>query len=132
MLRPHPHPYRMSHHALQSRYLRHHLQLPRGFQSDRWSETLLEHLVSIHLHHLRHARRKLPPLLHARQQLLLSTRPSRSGSASKIGRGHRILDRQIDSHAPAGDMACAASPMHSRPGRCHFRSRLICTVSSLI
>ncbi len=33
---------------------------------------------------------------------------------------------------PAGDMAWAASPMHSNPGRCHCRRRLICTDSNLI
>ena len=31
---------------------------------------------------------------------------------------------------PTGDIACAASPMHSRPGRVHRFSRLIATVSS--
>jgi len=30
---------------------------------------------------------------------------------------------------PIGDIACALSPMHSRPGRCHRRSRLVCTDS---
>ena len=32
---------------------------------------------------------------------------------------------------PTGDMACAASPMHSRPGRYQVRSRSMLTVSSL-
>src|SRR5579863_7437419 len=33
---------------------------------------------------------------------------------------------------PAGDMAWAASPMQSKPGRYHWRRRLICTVRILI
>ena len=33
---------------------------------------------------------------------------------------------------PAGDIACAQSPMQSRPSRAQRRSRLICTVSSRI
>src|SRR5687768_3362422 len=32
---------------------------------------------------------------------------------------------------PTGDMACAASPMHRRPGRYHRRNRSTCTVKSL-
>ena len=31
---------------------------------------------------------------------------------------------------PTGDMACAASPMHKRPGRNHWRSRATATVKS--
>jgi hypothetical protein len=31
---------------------------------------------------------------------------------------------------PAGDMACAASPMHASPGRYHYRKRSTLTVNS--
>ncbi len=60
------------------------------------------------------------------------TYPPRSGAANTFAAATASWIARLIPTPPAGDIACAASPMHSRPGRCHRRSRLICTVSNLI
>jgi len=42
-----------------------------------------------------------------------------------------ILDRQVDAHPADGDMAWAASPMHSSPSRCHLCNRFSRTSRNL-
>ena len=40
-----------------------------------------------------------------------------------VARRDGVLDRHVDADAASGDMACAASPMHSSPSVCQRRSR---------
>jgi hypothetical protein len=48
---------------------------------------------------------------------LVGRRPPFAQRRGKQVRGsHRVLDREVDADAAHGDIACAASPMQSRPG----------------
>ena len=67
--------------------------------------------------------------LHLAQQLHLEPAPAQR-QCEDIRRDDRILNSEIDAHAAHGDMAWAASPIHSTPGLYQRFSRSTRTVSS--
>lgn len=58
----------------------------------------------------------IAPALHAQQIASAAADAVAQRRDQGVGGGHRVLNRQVDAHALIGDMACAASPMHSTPG----------------
>ena len=85
---------------------------------------------SQHLEPLRDARRQLAPALDRRRSSARQRR-SRSGAASRLAAATASWIARLMPTPPTGDIACAASPMQSRPGRYHCRRRSTVTVSSL-
>ncbi len=74
---------------------------------------------------------------HSRRSCTLSrsateTGPLCSFSASRFAVATASCKARLIPTPPAGDMACAESPMQRSPSRHHWRRRLIWTVSSLI
>src|SRR5581483_5489352 len=59
------------------------------------------------------------------------TVPAASRAASAFAAATSSWMARLMPTPPTGHMACAASPMHKSPGRCHCRSRSTATVSSL-
>ena len=57
--------------------------------------------------------------------------PLASFAASRLAVATASWTARLTPTPPIGDIACAASPMHSNPGRVQRFSRLIATVSSL-
>ena len=62
---------------------------------------------------------------------LRRARPSRSCAASRLAAATASWIARLMPTPPTGDIACAASPMQSRPGRYHCVRRSTATVSSL-
>jgi hypothetical protein len=60
------------------------------------------------------------------------TDPCRSGDVKMLAAATASWTARLMPTPPIGDIACAASPMHNRPGRDHRRNRSTRTVSSLI
>ncbi len=80
---------------------------------------------------LRHPRREHAAALHGREIVARCTVPARSGAARRLAAATASCIARLMPTPPTGDIACAASPMHSRPGRCHCARRSTLTVSSL-
>ena len=62
----------------------------------------------------------------------LDSRPSRSGAARILAAAIASCTARLTPTPPIGDIACAASPMHNRPGFHHWVSRSTATVKSLM
>ena len=62
----------------------------------------------------------------------IPTWPERKGPASRFAAATASWMARLMPTPPIGDIACAASPMHNRPGRYHSRKRLTFTQRSLI
>ena len=65
---------------------------------------------------------ELAPPLH-RRQIVVGTRPAAQGRASRLAAATASWMARLMPTPPIGDMACAASPMQSRPGRYQLRKR---------
>ena len=66
-------------------------------------------------------RRKLAPLLHGGEIGFASAFRRASGSARMLAAATASCTARLMPTPPIGDIACAASPMQSRPGRCQRR-----------
>ena len=73
-----------------------------------------------------HSRRRC-----TRRRCSVVRRPSRSGIQSRFAAATASWIARLIPTPPTGDIACAASPMQSSPGRYHWRSRSTFTVRSL-
>ena len=88
-------------------------------------------LLDGELQPLREAHRESAALLDRAQVVVRSTVPALSGAARRLAAATASCTARLMPTPPIGDIACAASPMQSRPGRHHCRSRSTVTLSSL-
>jgi hypothetical protein len=87
-------------------------------------------ILEDHLEALGEASRKFPPPLDPAK--IVEGQPARrQRTPEQIGHRHRVLEGEIAPHPPSGDIAWAASPMQSSPGRYQRRCRSSFTVSNL-
>ena len=84
-----------------------------------------------HLHALGDAGRKLAPPLHGSRDRPRAAFRAASGRHRMLAAATASCTARLTPTPPIGDIACAASPMQSRPGRCQRSSRSTATVSSL-
>ena len=101
MFGPHPHADCARHQMLNAGYLHDRFQLPRRDGWARVPEDSLHPVVRIDLELLRHAGRKLAPPLHPVLQIF-GDGDFAQRIPKQVCRGHRVLNREVDAHAPGG------------------------------
>ena len=89
-------------------------------------------VLHLHLQPLRGAGRKRAPALNAPRDRRASASRRATGAASMLAAATASWIARLMPTPPTGDIACAASPMQSRPGRYHCRRRSTLTVRSLM
>ena len=133
VLRPHAHADQAGRDAAQRREARQQPQRQRRLQLLAGAQQAVDDIVlQEDLHALGDAGRKLAPLLHARGDRARSGSPGPSGFHRTFAAATASCTARLMPTPPIGDIACAASPMQSSPGRCQRSSRSTTTVSSLM
>ena len=104
----------------------------RGDRLPRRQHAADDVVLDLHLQPLRGAGRKHAAALESRERSSTVIVPFRNGPESMLAVATASWTARSTPTPPIGDIACAASPMQSRPGRYHCCRRSTLMVSSLM